>query len=678
MMRALLLGLLLLGQTVPGQQPTFRTRVDSVLVDVIVTDRNDRPVTDLTAADFEIVDRGRLQRITDFQFVSIPVSTAPLEADTPKERAEAALADVATNAPPTPASRLFVLVIDDLHIIESEIVAVKNIITDFVTGLSPHDEVGVVFTGRSDLGINITRDRARLIAAIDRVREALGFGLDALHRLPGAGDPVIDEKRKLSNLPVAYARATAISMRNVVDAVAASPHPRRAIVLVSAGVAINPNASQEAEEFQWWRAIHGDLVSALGSARQANVPIYTLDPRGHTMPEDAVRGGIGAIGGLNMEVGVGSKAPTQAGPGGERIRAEIAHRIRLQQNYLSTIAINTGGRAFINQSNLKRAVGEIVAENGSYYLLAFSPEPLERDGKFHEIDIRVKRSGVRVRGRDGYLSVSDKPAPEEPGEKLRAAIASPINVSGIGLRGVATPISPGAKGTLTAVTLEVTYPMLPGSTAPIDDVLHVNLTGLDPDAKVKATAAHAFAFRAQSIDADYVTFLVNAVIELPPQPLTLRMGLASRALGRVGMVQIPVHARLDAPLQISGIALGVDGTPAPALGGEVIQRLVPFQPTTRRAFLAEDTLRIYMRMFWTTNDNNVELTFSVTGPKAIAARAVPLAAAAAADGNRRQATFETTLPLRGLPPGDYVLHVEARLPNRQTARKAVPFQLISR
>ncbi|MEX2271133.1 MAG: VWA domain-containing protein [Vicinamibacterales bacterium] len=668
MMSRLVAAVWLLATTAAVQQPTFRARVDHVLVDVVVTDRNDRPVTDLTAADFEIVESGRRQKITDFQFVSIPVSRTPLEADTRAARAAVVVPDVATNALPAAASRLFVLVIDDLHIIESEIVPVKKIVTDFVTSLAPDDEVGVVFTGRSDLGINLTRDRGRLLAAIDRIREAMGFGLDALHRLPGGGgDPEIDQLRKLNRIPINYAKSTARTVQNVASALAGSPHPRRAIVFVSGGVAIDPNASLNAEEFQWWRAVRQDLLDTFGKARQASVPIYTLDPRGHTMPEDAVRGGIGTIGGL----GPGSRS--DAGP---KMRAEIARRIRIQQNYLSEMAINTGGRAFINQSNLSKAVSEIVAENGSYYLLAYSPTPLARDGKFHDIEVKVRRDGVRVRGRDGYLAPSAEAVSTDPVERLNAAMTSAINVSGIALRAVATPLAQGEKGMLTAVTLQVTYPLAPGSTAAIDDVLRVHISGLDPEAKVKASSEHAFTFKAQPINADHVTFLVNGLIELPAQPLTLRMAIASRSLGRAGMVQLPIEApkRDESRLQMTGIAIGLEGSGEPALGGDVIRALVPFQPTTTRAFAAADTLRIFTRLFWESNaSHQADLTFGVRGPSAIPSRTLPLSAIA--DGNRRQAAFETTLSLQKLVPGDYVLHVEARLPDGQTARRDVPFRV---
>src|SRR5690348_11453681 len=55
----------------PGTPPVFRSGVDSVTVDALVTDKSGRPITDLTAADFEVRESGRLQTIQAFKFVRI-------------------------------------------------------------------------------------------------------------------------------------------------------------------------------------------------------------------------------------------------------------------------------------------------------------------------------------------------------------------------------------------------------------------------------------------------------------------------------------------------------------------------------------------------------------------------------------------------------------------------------
>ena len=52
-----------------SQQPVFRSGVDSVTVDVSVVDRDGNPITDLTAADFEIREAGKPQAVTTFKLV---------------------------------------------------------------------------------------------------------------------------------------------------------------------------------------------------------------------------------------------------------------------------------------------------------------------------------------------------------------------------------------------------------------------------------------------------------------------------------------------------------------------------------------------------------------------------------------------------------------------------------
>ena len=64
-----------------AQQPVFRAGTDYVRVDVVVTDKNDRPITDLRKEDFEIVERDRAQTIEDFEFVSVPVTPRALQID---------------------------------------------------------------------------------------------------------------------------------------------------------------------------------------------------------------------------------------------------------------------------------------------------------------------------------------------------------------------------------------------------------------------------------------------------------------------------------------------------------------------------------------------------------------------------------------------------------------------
>src|SRR5262245_32166228 len=71
----------------PTPPPTFRVEVNYVEVDATVTDAAGNPVSDLTAADFEVLEEGKPQKISAFSLVNIPVERAerPLFASAPIE-----------------------------------------------------------------------------------------------------------------------------------------------------------------------------------------------------------------------------------------------------------------------------------------------------------------------------------------------------------------------------------------------------------------------------------------------------------------------------------------------------------------------------------------------------------------------------------------------------------------
>ena len=156
----------------PSAQLTVRTGITRIQLDVVVTDRDDRPISDLSREEFVVTERGLAQAITDFQFVGIPATRRSLP------NASLPTVDVVTNVAPA-HGRQWVLVIDDLHIIEQHLLVTKNVVRAFLEGLSPEDSVATVFVGRSDLGHDFTSDFATQLRTLDRVRPALGFALDA-------------------------------------------------------------------------------------------------------------------------------------------------------------------------------------------------------------------------------------------------------------------------------------------------------------------------------------------------------------------------------------------------------------------------------------------------------------------------------------------------------------------
>ena len=631
------------GET-PGvqQTPVFRARADYVPVDVVVTDQNDEPLTGLTVDDFEIYDNGMRQSISDFKFVSIPVGARDVTA----ESATTASQTVATNELPSADSRLFVLLIDDVHTLESELISVKQVMTDFVRALSPDDEVGIVFAGRSDLGLNFTTDVNRMLQAIERTRGALGFGLDALGRSANS------ERRGDARLMQSAGRTTAFALKNIARALAGSRHQRRAIIYVGGGSAIDH------DETAWTDPAGLDLKAAFEEARRANVPIYSLDPRGMVQPPDAVRGGIGALNG-----------------GGSMSTYAVMKQIQIQQNTLAVTSVNTGGRAFLNQSDLTGAIDAIVRENGSFYLLGYYPSPAVRDGAFHPIDVRVTRPGARVRARAGYLASAASTPDASTAERLATAMVSGVDMRGLTLRAQVTPLLPTDRGMRCAVTIQVTYPTLV-TDQPFDKV-QVQVVGLDGDAKIRASSDNTYTFKPPMVNRGSATFVINSVIDLPAEPLAIRIGVSSLAHGRTGTVQLPMQVPKpsDSKLQLGGVALGFDGPPRESALGDIEARsLLPFQPTTSRTFSQRDTLRVFMPILWREGTDEVRVTLTLKGRSATIRRDEPLTAKAG-DRGRHVAAFDTLLPLARLS-GPVTLQLDARLANGQTATETVAFDVL--
>ena len=143
----------------------FRSRVDVIEIEMRVVGRDGNPVTDLEPAEVEVLEDGRRQQVVAFSRVSVP--TAPV----PAGEASAVIrpSDVASNYGAA-ASRIFVLMLDDLHVDKRNTQQVKQAARRFVERhVRPGDLVSVVYTGvRPDAAQDFTSDRRLLLAAIDK------------------------------------------------------------------------------------------------------------------------------------------------------------------------------------------------------------------------------------------------------------------------------------------------------------------------------------------------------------------------------------------------------------------------------------------------------------------------------------------------------------------------------
>ena len=126
-------------QSAAGQsQPTFRAGVDVVRLDVSVLDKSRRPVRNLTAADFTVVEEGEPRPIVAFSAVDVP--DAPGHA---VEWMRDVGSDVATNRLDT--RRILAIVMDDCYTNPQDGKTAISLARNVVNRLGPNDLAGVVF-----------------------------------------------------------------------------------------------------------------------------------------------------------------------------------------------------------------------------------------------------------------------------------------------------------------------------------------------------------------------------------------------------------------------------------------------------------------------------------------------------------------------------------------------------
>ena len=143
----------------PQAEPTFRTDASFVLTDVFVT-ADGKPVTDLTAADFEVKEDGVVQTIRSFESVVHKLQPVGLPRRNPSTVAEsnAMIGD--------PRRRVYVVFLDTYHVDRGSAMYVRKALQDFFgTAFGPDDLVAYMTPHMTGRDISFSTSTEPLIAS---------------------------------------------------------------------------------------------------------------------------------------------------------------------------------------------------------------------------------------------------------------------------------------------------------------------------------------------------------------------------------------------------------------------------------------------------------------------------------------------------------------------------------
>src|SRR6185295_9347430 len=150
----------------PAQPPVFRTGINFVRVDVIISDKAGNPIADLSQADFNVTEDGKPQKIETFKLVKLDGGRGDAIKDPPREirtdydeEMEAARDDV----------RLFAVFLDDYHVRRGSSMSVRKQLATFVeNNLGPSDMIGVMYPLESTSSVRMTRNHGAVMRGLQQ------------------------------------------------------------------------------------------------------------------------------------------------------------------------------------------------------------------------------------------------------------------------------------------------------------------------------------------------------------------------------------------------------------------------------------------------------------------------------------------------------------------------------
>jgi len=635
---------ILLGQTrsTPPSQPTFRVRVDAVEIDASVTDARGNPVTTLTADDFEILEDKKPQTITSFTLVNIPVQRIerPLFGGRPIEP------DVISNQ--NGEGRLYVFVLDEVA--PEQALRTRRFLRRFIEQyFGANDVAAVSFLGRARAANaqGLTSNARLLLESIDSFSG--GFpsektSIDPANGVTGQNTPPpqVTEAMLLQ-------RNTMAALRSIAEAVAGIKGRRKMLLLVSDNLPVN---MQRVIDYRGGTLslAEEDAHKAITAATRSNVTIYSIDPRG-----------------LSPDGGLGESETAPVPNDGE-----IDHRMNM-----ASLASVTGGFALTNTNSFDQAFSRIVRENSSYYVLGYSSTNDRRDGRYRRLEVRVKRPGLQVRARGGYLGpMGRERVPVEPPQRtpLNAAVTnavrSPVATSGIPLRVFAAPYksAQGEASIALAIELDGSALTLAERNGLMVGGVEVSYLAVDGQNKIRPGEFHIGDLSLKPDAYDRVRqngIRVLSEMHLPRGRYQIRVAVGDRA-GKSGSVvydlDVPDFAR--APLTMSGVSLTSKAlsnvtTMRPK---EPLKGVLPSAITASREFPRGDVITLFAEIYENASKamHTIDLTAELRSEDGRAVNRVnEQRRSTELQGTSGGYGFTATLPLN-VDAGRYVIHVEGR------------------
>ncbi len=660
-------------QTPPEQTPTFRTEANYVRVDVYPT-RNGAPVTDLTRDDFQILEGGKPQAVEQFERIQIRAAGAQESRTEPNTVAES------RSMLENPRARVFVIFLDTYHVDVAASYRIRKPLIDALDRVIGQDDLVAVMTPEmSPTDMAFARKTTTIEGFLTRV---LALGRTRPHdspdpedemygacypNVPPGGNPDCSDQNGVAAEMIdrRHEKRSLDALHDLVRYLRGVREERKAVLAITNGwllfkpnmqmmrplrchgvptgrqIGVDPRngrptmqtlpntvASDQCDIDRTNLAQIDDdqeFRYMLDEANRSNTSFYPIDPRGLAVFDTPI---------------VPNDVPGT--PPSTTPLAVDRNMLTSRLTSLRTLAENTDGLAIVDSNDLAGGLRRVVADLSSYYLLGYYSNG-QLDGKFHSITVRVKRPGVQVRARRGYLAAT----PAEVARIARDAnpdkAPTPAEAEALAWESVLRPLNVFARETslrLRAIT------GWKGDGQP-----QVWLVGELGTADTWKAGAEADVTLTQENN----TF-ATAHASVPPGSRTFKVDVSPSKPLPPGNYTINVRTVAASKLASSGDSLPLTLPAAPDTVGSMIIRKGPFTglkevPSADLRFRRSEQLRVEVPAVGTATP-----TARLLDRNGKVMSGVPVTASTRddADGSR---WLTAQVPLFPLGPGDYIVEI---------------------
>jgi VWFA-related protein len=379
-------------QAAKGDQGLYRLRVESelVLVNVVARDKQGKPITDLKQSDFTLLEDGKAQKISSFDFENLDTTPLPASPGPSQQTASGPVAPakpILTTKDADQAlnnKRVIVLFFDLSAMGPDETERSMQAARKYVqTKMTSADLIAIVTLASSlRLDQDFTGDQARLLHVLNRFSHSEGQGMD--NGSTGDADGIEESGNAYTPDETEYNQFNTDRKLQALQSlcqILAKFNQKKSVIYFSSGVTQTGIENQAA------------LRAAVNTAIKANVAIYTLDARGLEAEPPGGSASTASLRGTAMYSGAAVQSS---------LDANFA-----SQETLTTLSGDTGGKAFLDTNDLGQVFDRVQRDTSVYYVLGYKSSNALRDGRYRHIQVKINRPGLNLEFRKGYYAPKD-------------------------------------------------------------------------------------------------------------------------------------------------------------------------------------------------------------------------------------------------------------------------------